>query len=217
MTEEKRKPARGSKKYSKGSVHEIAGGRIRILERYLNEDDEVMLQYQYIDTGDIKDNKEVNVSSSIHHHFRNTKNGTVATTPNPNIPNYLDGEYDEILDQVTTFNHTACGEQEVWHLPQADWYRFMAKHERLGVDIFKRVGELKELSLDDLQTKTRFYNELEKQSIAIKEILYKDKEQDHRMVLINSLQETVGKQQTLIEKLYNDIAVLNERLYSRHS
>jgi len=56
-----------SKRYLKGSIHDIQGGKIRILDRYYDEDGKtILLKYENIDNNSITINKEVNVSASIY-------------------------------------------------------------------------------------------------------------------------------------------------------
>ena len=53
-----------SKKFTLGSIHENGAGKFEILDRY-EEDGIVYLKYQYIDSGEVITNKEVNVNASI--------------------------------------------------------------------------------------------------------------------------------------------------------
>jgi hypothetical protein len=56
-----------SKKYAVGTVHENGTGKFTILDRYLDQNDgkTIMLKIQWLDTGDIDVNKEVNINASI--------------------------------------------------------------------------------------------------------------------------------------------------------
>lgn len=55
-----------SKKFAIGSVHENGGGKFEILKRWYDEKSEnVMLEYKFLESGKIEENKEVNVNASI--------------------------------------------------------------------------------------------------------------------------------------------------------
>lgn len=61
---------RKSRKYYVSSVHEIASGRLEILDRYIGEDKQVWLKYTMIDTNEVSENREVNINSSIYKFLR---------------------------------------------------------------------------------------------------------------------------------------------------
>ncbi|WP_433764470.1 hypothetical protein [Bacillus cereus] len=63
---------RKSKKYAIGAEHETGGGRIRILNRFLDEG-ETMLKYLNLDTEEIITNKEVNVNRLVYDYQQKKK------------------------------------------------------------------------------------------------------------------------------------------------
>lgn len=63
---------RKSKKYAIGAEHETGGGRIRILNRFL-EEGETMLKYLNLDTEEIITNKEVNVNRLVYDYQQKKK------------------------------------------------------------------------------------------------------------------------------------------------
>jgi hypothetical protein len=54
-----------SRKFAKGVIHETASGKFMVLERFL-KDTVLMIKIQWLDTGVIEENKEVNLSASIY-------------------------------------------------------------------------------------------------------------------------------------------------------
>ncbi|PEA53425.1 hypothetical protein CON64_18445 [Bacillus pseudomycoides] len=74
MSSNKVKPneLRKSRKFYVGSVHEIASGKFEIIDRYLGEDDYVWLKYKMLDSGEVIENREVNVNSNLYK-FRQKK------------------------------------------------------------------------------------------------------------------------------------------------
>ncbi|MEC3017683.1 hypothetical protein P9Z80_10215 [Bacillus cereus] len=63
---------RKSKKYAIGAEHETGGGRIRILDRFL-QDGEIMLRYMNLDTRQDVINKEVNVNRLVYDYQQKKK------------------------------------------------------------------------------------------------------------------------------------------------
>lgn len=57
---------RESRKYKIGTIHEIASGKFEIIDRYLAEDGHIMLKYKMLETGEVIDNREVNVASNLY-------------------------------------------------------------------------------------------------------------------------------------------------------
>jgi len=58
-----------SRKYSNGTVHENGTGKLMVLDRYLNDDNEIMLKFQWMSgekAGEVEENKEVNINASCH-------------------------------------------------------------------------------------------------------------------------------------------------------
>ncbi|WP_075980704.1 hypothetical protein [Bacillus massilinigeriensis] len=62
---EKQEGIKPSKKYANGTFHENASGRFQILDRFLGKDGIIYLKIQWVNTGQIETNKEVNISASI--------------------------------------------------------------------------------------------------------------------------------------------------------
>lgn len=56
---------RPSKKYANGTIHENASGRFQILDRFLGKDGIIYMKIQWLSTGQLETNKEVNISASI--------------------------------------------------------------------------------------------------------------------------------------------------------
>jgi uncharacterized coiled-coil protein SlyX len=55
-----------SKKYANGTIHENASGKFQVLDRFLDEDGKtIIIKIQWIETGTVEVNKEVNISASI--------------------------------------------------------------------------------------------------------------------------------------------------------
>ena len=54
-----------TKTYNEGSIHELTKGEMKILKRWLGKDGYVMLQYEYTETGEREENREVNVVSNL--------------------------------------------------------------------------------------------------------------------------------------------------------
>lgn len=65
MSEIQQRKLGKSKKYATGKILETGGGRIEILNRFL-DDNEIMLQYKNLDTNEVITNKEVNVSRLVY-------------------------------------------------------------------------------------------------------------------------------------------------------
>ncbi|MDA1658811.1 hypothetical protein PDK35_02325 [Bacillus cereus group sp. TH153LC] len=63
---------RKSKKYAIGAEHETGGGRIRILDRFI-QDGEIMLRYMNLDTKQDVTNKEVNVNRLVYDYQQKKK------------------------------------------------------------------------------------------------------------------------------------------------
>ncbi|MGX5594681.1 hypothetical protein [Bacillus cereus] len=63
---------RKSKKYAIGAEHETGGGRIRILDRFI-QDGEIMLRYMNLDTRQDVINKEVNVNRLVYDYQQKKK------------------------------------------------------------------------------------------------------------------------------------------------
>ncbi len=63
---------RKSKKYAIGAEHETGGGRIRILDRFI-DDGEIMLRYMNLDTRQDVINKEVNVNRLVYDYQQKKK------------------------------------------------------------------------------------------------------------------------------------------------
>lgn len=63
---------RKSKKYAIGAEHETGGGRIRILDRFIQEG-EIMLRYMNLDTRQDVINKEVNVNRLVYDYQQKKK------------------------------------------------------------------------------------------------------------------------------------------------
>ena len=63
---------RKSKKYAIGAEHETGGGRIRILDRFI-QDGEIMLRYMNLDTRQDIVNKEVNVNRLVYDYQQKKK------------------------------------------------------------------------------------------------------------------------------------------------
>lgn len=63
---------RKSKKYAIGAEHETGGGRIRILDRFIQEG-EIMLRYMNLDTRQDIINKEVNVNRLVYDYQQKKK------------------------------------------------------------------------------------------------------------------------------------------------
>ena len=56
---------RPSKKYAVGTTHELLSGEMEIIDRFLGDDGFAMLRYKMLETGEIEENKEVNIASNI--------------------------------------------------------------------------------------------------------------------------------------------------------
>ncbi|MFF2878368.1 hypothetical protein ACFVR2_18815 [Gottfriedia sp. NPDC057991] len=72
-----------SKKYANNSIHENASGTFIILDRY-KKDDDIMLKFEWLsgeNTGQVDENKEVNINSSIHKFQVSRGNVTIQDTP----------------------------------------------------------------------------------------------------------------------------------------
>lgn len=54
-----------SRKYANGTIHENASGRFTVLDRFLGKDGIIYMKIQWLSTGKIETNKEVNISASI--------------------------------------------------------------------------------------------------------------------------------------------------------
>ncbi|ENQ3106423.1 hypothetical protein ACEOWJ_002448 [Bacillus cereus] len=97
---DKLRPAelRKSRKYYASSVHEIASGRLEILDRYIGEDKQVWLKYKMIDTGEISENREVNINSSIYK-FRRKQMAQAFEEDNPELFDQ-NASYKRVLEEL---------------------------------------------------------------------------------------------------------------------
>ncbi|WP_242225021.1 hypothetical protein [Bacillus cereus group sp. BfR-BA-01380] len=97
---DKLRPAelRKSRKYYVSSVHEIASVRLEILDRYIGEDKQVWLKYKMIDTGEISENREVNINSSIYK-FRRKQMAQAFEEDNPELFDQ-NASYKRVLEEL---------------------------------------------------------------------------------------------------------------------
>ncbi|PHB23111.1 hypothetical protein COE80_19555 [Bacillus pseudomycoides] len=89
MSEMQQRKIGKSKKYATGKIHETGGGRIEILDRFL-EDDEIMLRYRNLETNEEITNKEVNVSRLVYDYQQKKKAERFEQLEGEIIPEHVD-------------------------------------------------------------------------------------------------------------------------------
>lgn len=103
---------RKSKKYAIGAEHETGGGRIRILDRFI-QDGEIMLRYMNLDTKQDVTNKEVNVNRLVYDYQQKKKVEAfeeIVVNYKPEIPLELPSP---VLDNNALVENIAPSDKEI--------------------------------------------------------------------------------------------------------
>ncbi|WP_147534569.1 hypothetical protein [Bacillus marasmi] len=111
---EKQEGIKPSKKYANGTFHENASGRFQILDRFLGKDGVVYLKIQWVATGQIETNKEVNISASIWKYEKATgKIKSVETKPP--LPEVTLSDLLEKIETLEEYLHEAHENGKAYH------------------------------------------------------------------------------------------------------
>jgi hypothetical protein len=108
---DKQEGIKPSKKYANGTFHENASGRFQILDRFLGKDGVIYLKIQWVVTGQIETNKEVNVSASIWK-YEKARGKVNPPEEKPPIPEVTFSDILEKIETLEEYLHDAHGNRE---------------------------------------------------------------------------------------------------------
>ncbi|WP_066303949.1 hypothetical protein [Bacillus sp. FJAT-29814] len=99
-----------SKKFANGTIHENASGRFQILDRFL-ENNVIMLKYQWLHSGEIEVNKEVNINASL---WKFQKSRGLIDSPEytPHIDAVTPADNHELLEQLLNLESDASKQRQ---------------------------------------------------------------------------------------------------------
>ncbi|MBS4214911.1 hypothetical protein [Neobacillus rhizophilus] len=99
-----------SRKFANGTIHENGSGKFQILDRFL-ENNVIMLKYQWLDSGEIEVNKEVNINASIWK-FQKSHGLIDSPTYTPHIDAFTPAENHELLEQILNLEQDSISTQQ---------------------------------------------------------------------------------------------------------
>jgi signal transduction histidine kinase len=187
---EKQDGIKPSRKYANGTFHENASGRFQILDRFLGKDGIIYLKIQWVATGQIETNKEVNISASIWK-YEKASGKVKPAEDKPPLPEVTLSDILEKVETLEEYLHEAHENRKAYQ------ELLKSMHEEIK-DSAISIGELTETK----KGTTDFLKKLQEEVHDIREQL-KDKN-DTIERLLEMQRITQGQIAVLIQQ--NDIA-----------
>lgn len=200
-----------SRKYQMGAIHELATGKFEITDRFKDKNGNVMLEYKWI-TGDktdrVETNKETNLNASLHKYRISRGKPTIQRFDNMGERmDYMENRLDEIEDKIDeVFQLVNKGvdfvEQNNKYIVAFD--TILEKLDRCinGVEFNKQVLQNTDYD-EEFKSMKNIIREQEQliQSLSsqIQQIILGSD-------LVEKQQETLNRQQELLNKLVDKLA-----------
>jgi hypothetical protein len=183
-----------SKKYSTGSIHENASGQFMIKDRYMDDNDVITLEIEWLSgdkTGEIESNKEVNISASIHK-FQVSRSGRY-----PHLPSMNPQTKEEKIAVVTTI-------EEIHAMLVANSSNLTINKDRIE-EIHGEQNYNKELLEAGIRKMDSLHETIQQQQQTISQLSDQIKRMIDHEALLKGSQEAFMRQQETLNKLVEKI------------